>query len=437
MKRYCFFCIISFMLPAIIEASNDNCIPDQVVADNDLGCTYLHEGTSWDPLIPDTCSLNMLKSTFDTDADGWTKHTPSDAGTNLVWYSTGGNPDGYIRLNDAAQGVTDWFAAPAKFLGNKSQFYGGVLKFDMKHSLNLTGSQVGVRFIGNGITIQATINRPNQTWQTYSIPLAVGSWTVQATGSLATQEEILQVLSNILTFNIHGDWRSGVEQTSLDNVMMRGGSIYYELLGATSGTGTTLNGVVFNPGITTVTWTITDACLNISYCTFTVTIPGNETCEESETVIFMSNTVVDSCDRLVLIAGQSIFILPDSHVKYGGRFLAKIDNGGDLCNNFRSITNVDDAIFERPDNFNNQDSNLFFRVFPNPTYGILTLELSVPNNKGFAEVEIFNMIGSRIISDRYASAGQYIFDLSSQKAGLYLIRVAVGLDVAVEKIIKQ
>jgi len=52
----------------------------------------------------------------------------------------------------------------------------------------------------------------------------------------------------------------------------------YSLTGATSATNivaSTLNGVSFNKGITTVTWKITDASGNIANCSFTVTVSDN------------------------------------------------------------------------------------------------------------------------------------------------------------------
>ena len=49
-------------------------------------------------------------------------------------------------------------------------------------------------------------------------------------------------------------------------------STVYSLSGATSGTGTNLNGVVFQPGTTTVTWTVTDGAGRTAQCSFTVSI---------------------------------------------------------------------------------------------------------------------------------------------------------------------
>src|SRR5690606_5778383 len=46
----------------------------------------------------------------------------------------------------------------------------------------------------------------------------------------------------------------------------------YELTGATQGTGTSLDGVLFKFGVTTVTWTATDSSGNIGVCSFNVNV---------------------------------------------------------------------------------------------------------------------------------------------------------------------
>lgn len=52
-------------------------------------------------------------------------------------------------------------------------------------------------------------------------------------------------------------------------------SLTYVLSGATVGTGTTLSGVIFNQGLTTVTWTAADASGHVVTCNFTVTVMDN------------------------------------------------------------------------------------------------------------------------------------------------------------------
>jgi hypothetical protein len=62
--------------------------------------------------------------------------------------------------------------------------------------------------------------------------------------------------------------------TTSDNCSIA--STTYTLTGATTGTGTSLNGAVFNLGTTTVTWTTTDGSGNTATCSFTVTVTDNQ-----------------------------------------------------------------------------------------------------------------------------------------------------------------
>jgi uncharacterized protein (UPF0305 family) len=64
------------------------------------------------------------------------------------------------------------------------------------------------------------------------------------------------------------------DATATDNCSVA--SITYVLSGVTTGTGTSLDGVVFNLGTTTVTWTVTDGSGNTDVCSFTVTVEDNQ-----------------------------------------------------------------------------------------------------------------------------------------------------------------
>ncbi|MBS1634267.1 MAG: HYR domain-containing protein, partial [Bacteroidetes bacterium] len=81
-------------------------------------------------------------------------------------------------------------------------------------------------------------------------------------------------------------------------------TLSYTLSGATTGSGNNLNGVAFNVGVTTVTWTATDGCSNSSTCSFTVTVAGGSgdlsiTCPPAISV----NAIPFFCYGLVLNLG--------------------------------------------------------------------------------------------------------------------------------------
>ena len=75
-------------------------------------------------------------------------------------------------------------------------------------------------------------------------------------------------------------------------------SITYQLSGVTTGTGTTLNNVVFNLGVTTVTWTAKDLSGNKSICVFKVDVRDKE------------NPIIDNCidnQRVNTITGTKVY----------------------------------------------------------------------------------------------------------------------------------
>ncbi len=75
----------------------------------------------------------------------------------------------------------------------------------------------------------------------------------------------------------------------------------YTLSGATMGTGSNLNGVMLNKGITTVMWKATDNSGNMKTCSFTVEVKDNEapmlTCPADKTV----TTAVNQCTAAVAL----------------------------------------------------------------------------------------------------------------------------------------
>lgn len=77
--------------------------------------------------------------------------------------------------------------------------------------------------------------------------------------------------NGVCTYTVSG---TGWDATATDNCTLT--SLTYQLTGATTGSGTTLDGVSFNLGTTTVTWTATDAAGNISICTFNVDVSDDE-----------------------------------------------------------------------------------------------------------------------------------------------------------------
>ena len=82
-------------------------------------------------------------------------------------------------------------------------------------------------------------------------------------------------------------------------------------------------------------------------------------------------------------------------------------------------------------------SEQFFKIYPNPTDGIFTLELLNENKVEYIQVKIYSMMGEIMMQTEQAGQKQFDFDLSAMPGGIYLIRVIKGNGQGVMKIIRN
>lgn len=174
-----------------------------------------------------------VSSTFDTDDEGW-RITGDAQGSSVLptYHLTGGNPDGYISAKDNVQGGVWYFKAPAAFHGDFSIAYDTTLEFDlMQSSLNSQFNTVDVYLRGGGLELRYdTPNNPGTVWTSYSLTLTeAGGWLIG--GVVPTQEQMLQVLSDVTDLQIRGEFVTGADTGSLDNVYLVGPAIGPDLTG--------------------------------------------------------------------------------------------------------------------------------------------------------------------------------------------------------------
>lgn len=168
------------------------------------------------------------QSTFDADADGWTA-LDSNTGSTPAYQAAGGNPGGFIQVFDGVGGTATFYVAPAKFLGDKSAYYGGTLQFDLQVSVAPNSSTAGVRLSGGGITLvklltpEFALPPVAPAWATYTFRLDESvAWRVTSTtGPLATAAQIQTVLTNLTELAINGEYSTaGADGGGLDNVSL-------------------------------------------------------------------------------------------------------------------------------------------------------------------------------------------------------------------------
>lgn len=165
-------------------------------------------------------------STFGTSTEGWLavhfpfrSHVPTPATGSLTYNGSFGNPPGSVRVGDvfAETGVS----APAQYRGDKSSYYGGTLAYDIyvRYTDNITYPAV----VLNGGTMSVYYETPSPAlnrWQTRIIPLTESGWRVSGPGTAATRAQFQSVLQNLVGLYINTEWRTGPDDTNVDNVVL-------------------------------------------------------------------------------------------------------------------------------------------------------------------------------------------------------------------------
>jgi gliding motility-associated-like protein len=176
----------------------------------------------------------QITSTFNANAEGWT--TPNDADATISYSATGGNPGGMvfgnpfvIPLGAGNFYVPFYFVAPATYIGNRSSYYNGTLRYDIQQSTTGTPNQYAEVTIADngGVTLYYFPTTPNQppaapAWTRYSVVFnnALGFWktTNSATGLAAGETQIQSVLAGLASLQIRGLYRDANTTNRLDNV---------------------------------------------------------------------------------------------------------------------------------------------------------------------------------------------------------------------------
>ncbi|MBI3977459.1 MAG: hypothetical protein HY331_04660 [Chloroflexi bacterium] len=167
----------------------------------------------------------LAQSTFDADSEGWAIVGDAQGGSGRPdHHLVGGNPGGYISASDDVSGGTWYFRAPQQFHGDFSGAYGYALTFDLRQSaLDEQFVAPDVMLSGGGLTLVHNAGRnPGLLWTSYSVPLSEDGWRHQVTGLPVDREGMLRVLSSVTDLRIRGEYRTGSDTGSLDNVVIRG-----------------------------------------------------------------------------------------------------------------------------------------------------------------------------------------------------------------------
>lgn len=175
-----------------------------------------------------------------------------------------------------------------------------------------------------------------------------------------------------------------------------------------------------------------------------INFPGTtDTCFAATATITLagggSNFLMQDGAIMKLVAGVSIEMLNGTSIVGGAWLWAYIDDTGDYCGQPESIlaAKMEDATINDPISIALKHEHKISRVYPNPTSGKLTFEVLSGNTYSDVIIEVFNLMGERLMLHKISGENQFIIDLASVPSGMYLIRLNDHRTIQLERVVKH
>jgi hypothetical protein len=165
---------------------------------------------------------------------------------------------------------------------------------------------------------------------------------------------------------------------------------------------------------------------------------GQSNCYNATQTIYIAGSgtsfVVQDGGIVSMIAGQDIFYYPGTTVQSGGYLHGSIAPGGPYCGGFIPSS---PAVISGGEEIARSSASSSFKIYPNPTTGIFTLEHQYDKTYGNAALEIYNMHGEKVLISAMTGVKKKLFSLSELPPGIYLVRIVSGDLTETAKLIKQ
>ena len=173
-----------------------------------------------------------------------------------------------------------------------------------------------------------------------------------------------------------------------------------------------------------------------------VIIPASQECWAFQTINVAglgTSFLVEGGAEVTLLASQSIRLFPGTTVLQNGLLHASISTNCVPCS-LMKIAAADSSLFisgQTDEVTGSQTDNTITRVYPNPTTGDFTLELTGKTGMDKVHVEIYSAQGRKVITEELSGKVRHVFSLADRSVGIYFIRVISGNRVETVKILRD
>ncbi|MCX6267400.1 MAG: T9SS type A sorting domain-containing protein [Bacteroidetes bacterium] len=143
---------------------------------------------------------------------------------------------------------------------------------------------------------------------------------------------------------------------------------------------------------------------------------------------------VSAGGEAIFIAGQKISFLYGTKIEAEGHLHGFIRPAGPYCG--AKAASFAAAPAGEPEIYSVAEKS-FFKVYPNPTMGSFSLELTSMEQTADLRVEMVGMHGERVLSAELRGQRKYELSLTGKPVGIYFIRVVSGKFTGTLKIVKH
>jgi len=163
----------------------------------------------------------LVRHEFTESAQGWTISGDTET-AEPIFSTSGGHPGGCITGVDEALGETWYFRAPAAVLRRLPAAVNGALSYSLKQSGTI------ISLIDDDVVIVGAAGRlsyrfrtaPGTDWTDFSVRLSESEGWTWNWNRRATQAQIDSVLAAPTRLEIRGEYVTGPDEGSLDNVLL-------------------------------------------------------------------------------------------------------------------------------------------------------------------------------------------------------------------------
>jgi hypothetical protein len=163
----------------------------------------------------------LIRHDFTDSAQGWQVKgdtRPADS----IFSPTGGHPGGCITGVDEALGETWYFLAPPTLLAQLPKAVNGTLRYSLKQSGTI------ISLFDDDVVIVGRTGRlsyrfqsaPGTDWTDFSVRLSASAGWTWNWNAKATEDQIERVLAAPTLLQIRGEYVTGDDMGSLDNVLL-------------------------------------------------------------------------------------------------------------------------------------------------------------------------------------------------------------------------